>query len=114
MAAILNGLERIGGMASLADRARCVVLLGACVRDLSPVRYQPADPRYRKTLKVVLSIFHKENSQQVDVQVRLGAAEALGRAGDSRLHEDNWIRIEAGKFWMGAQSEDPRKPAFNP
>lgn len=103
-------LDRLGKRPSLADQAHCVGLLGACVRDLTPVHYQPADVRYKQALDAVLAIFDHENAMQVDFQARLEAAEALGQAGDPRLREDNWIKIEAGTFRMGAQKADPSKP----
>jgi gamma-glutamyl hercynylcysteine S-oxide synthase len=60
-------------------------------------------------LKTALCIFEKEPARSLPFHVRLEAAEALGRAGDPRLAEDrdNWVRVEGGAFWMGAQSTDP-------
>jgi formylglycine-generating enzyme required for sulfatase activity len=48
----------------------------------------------------------------VPFETRLEAAEALGEAGDPRLRpereKENWIWLEGGTFWMGAQSWDPK------
>ena len=79
-----------------------------------PVAFRPADPRYEQLRSQVLGIFDKEKSRQVDFPVRLEAAEALGQAGDPRLHQDIWITIPAGEFLMGAQKQDPSKPNYDP
>lgn len=87
-------LDQLGSEAPLAAQARCAGLLGAIVRDLKPLKYQPADPRYSALMEAVLGIFEKQKARQIDFKVRLEAAEALGQAGDPRLSENNWIRIE--------------------
>lgn len=107
-------LDRLGRPPTLAEQARCAGLLGAMVRDLQPLDYQPADPRYADVLKAVLGIFDAQKAASVDFQVRLEAAEALGQAGDPRLDKDNWVTIEAGEFWMGAQKTDPSGPNYDP
>ncbi|HXM40419.1 MAG TPA: SUMF1/EgtB/PvdO family nonheme iron enzyme [Bryobacteraceae bacterium] len=103
-----QGLEKVDGLVSailaaprqsgrvLAEEARCAGLLGAIVRDLRPFNYQPADPRYQRTMDAVLSIFDADKAYTVAFPVRLEAAEALGQAGDPRLRQDNWITIEGG------------------
>jgi len=78
-------LDRLGAAPSLAEQARCAGLLGAMVRDLTPLGYQPADPRYRGLLDAVLGIFDAKKAATIDFQIRLEAAEALGQAGDPRL-----------------------------
>ena len=108
-------LDRLGGKPSLADQARCAGLLGAMVRDLTPLGYQPADPRYREVLDAVLGIFDAKKAAAIDFKIRLEAAEALGQAGDPRLgREENWITIEGGTFRMGAQKTDPKQPNYDP
>jgi formylglycine-generating enzyme required for sulfatase activity len=120
-----HGIERVDGMIaavldrldkkpSLADQARCVGLLGACIRDLAPVHYEPSDLRYKRALDAVLAVFDVEKASSVDFRARLEAAEALGQAGDPRLQRDNWVTIEAGRFWMGAQKENSSKPNYDP
>ena len=106
-------LDQLGKKPSLAGRARCVGLLGALVRDLTPLDYKPADPRYQGTLDDVMGIFDTDKSKGIEFQVRLEAAEALGQAGDPRLAEDNWITIEGGSFLMGAQKESPSEPNYD-
>ena len=66
------------------------------VRDLQPFDFRPADPRYRQMLDATLGIFDAEEAREVELALRLEAAEALGQAGDSRLERDNWVRIEGG------------------
>jgi len=39
-------LDQLGDKATLADQARCVGLLGAVLRDLTPFRYRAGDDRY--------------------------------------------------------------------
>jgi hypothetical protein len=80
----------------LAEEARCAGLVGAIVSDLRPFNYQPADPRYRRTMDAVLSIFDADKAYTIAFSVRLEAAEALGQADDPRLRQNNWIPIEGG------------------
>ena len=89
-------LGKLGEHPSLAQQARCAGLLGAMVRDLRPFNYQAADPRYQRTMDAVLGIFDADKAYAIQFAVRLEAAEALGQAGDPRLRQDNWIRIEGG------------------
>jgi len=107
-------LGRLGDKATLAQQARCAGLVGAIVRDLRPLGYEPADPRYKSTLESVEGIFDARKAATVEFSVRLEAAEALGQAGDPRLHKDNWVNIDASKFWMGAQKEDPSGTNYDP
>ena len=103
-------LDKAGEDAALADQARCTGLLGAILQDLTPVKYKISDPRYEKLRDRVMSIFDRELSQSVPVQDRIAAADALALAGDPRLdarRDDYWVRIDAGEFWVGAQSTDP-------
>lgn len=113
IAAVLDRLGQPVTRASLTDQAHAVGLLGAAVSDLTPVRYQPSDGRYKHTLTAVLGIFDAAQAASVDFQTWLKAAEALGQASDPRLQRDNWITIEAGKFWMGTQGKDPAKPNYD-
>ena len=106
-------LEKLGEKPSLVKQARRAGLLGAIVRDLTPLDYKPSDPVYRKTLDSVMGIFDLKKSKGIDFKVRLEAAKALGQAGDPRLAEDNWVTIEAGAFLMGAQSENRSKPNYD-
>ncbi len=92
-------LDRQG--ATLAEQARCAGLLGAILADLKPSGYEPPDCRYRQLLETVMAIFDHERSDSVPLQTRVEAAEALGRAGDPRLREDNWVTIPARVFVMG-------------
>jgi len=107
-------LDGLGDDASLADRARCVGLIGRVLQDMKSWNYQIADPRYRENLDRVLAIFDKKTAQTIDFQTRLEAADALGQAGDPRLERDNWVRVEGGTFWMGAQKKDPQGQNYDP
>jgi hypothetical protein len=92
-------LDHLGSSAPLAERARCVGLIGAIVRDLRPFHYQPADPRYSEALASVVEIFDSEKANEMEFRIRLEAAKALGQAGDPRLEHENWVRI--GNFEIG-------------
>ncbi|MDA1051675.1 MAG: SUMF1/EgtB/PvdO family nonheme iron enzyme [Planctomycetota bacterium] len=113
VAATLAGL---GEQPDLAAQARCAGLLGAIVRDLSPVDYVPADPRYDTMMQQVLGIFDRDRASSIPIETRLAAADALGQAGDPRIEfrrADYWATIPAGKFWMGAQSGNKRKRNYD-
>jgi hypothetical protein len=96
MDGLVSALLEKGECPSLAQQVRCAGLLGAMVRDLRPFNYQPADPRYQRTMDAVLGIFDVDKAYDIEFSVRLEAAEALGQAGDPRLRHDNWITIEGG------------------
>jgi formylglycine-generating enzyme required for sulfatase activity len=94
-------LDQLGKEPDLPAQARCAALLGAMMRDLERMEYKPKDPRYEQTLHAMRSLFDPVQSAGIDLRTRIEVAEALGQAGDPRLEEENWIRIPAGKFWMG-------------
>jgi len=97
---LVSAILQQGGPA-LPAQAKTAGLVGAMVRDLRPLKYQPADPEYPALLDSVLAIFDPEKAQKVDFKDRLEAAEALGQAGDPRLVENNWVsfdRFELGKY----------------
>jgi formylglycine-generating enzyme required for sulfatase activity len=100
-------LDRMGEQPSLADRAKCVGLIGALLPDL--VGYTISDERYGESLRRVMDIFDATKSRPVPFEVRLAAAEALGQAGDPRLANYEWVKIPTTRnYWIGAQSENPR------
>ena len=74
-------LDEFAATDALPARARCVGLLGAAVRDLTPVGYRAGDPRYQELLDQVLGIFDVEQSQSTPIAVAIEAADALGQAG---------------------------------
>lgn len=89
----------------LAGQARTFALLGAMLRDLQPLGYQPADARFAEVREAVLGIFDAERSESIPLRTRLEAADALGQAGDPRLRtprdKDYWVRVEGfeiGKY----------------
>jgi formylglycine-generating enzyme required for sulfatase activity len=111
LAGILDGL---GKDASLAERARAVGLIGRILQDLRSWNYHIADPRYQENLDRMIEIFDAKAAREIEFQVRLEAAEALGQAGDPRLEEDNWVRVDGGKFWVGAQNADSKGRNYDP
>jgi formylglycine-generating enzyme required for sulfatase activity len=100
-------LDKTGGKPTLADRAKCVGLIGVLLPDL--VGYTLTDDRYRESLRLVMDIFDAEKAQGVPFTDRLAAAEALGQAGDPRLAKHEWVTIPAIRnYWIGAQKKDPQ------
>ena len=69
-------LDSLGERPSLADQARCAGLLGAAVRDLTPVRYQVGDARYQRTLDAVMGLFDAGRSADVPIDQAIQAADA--------------------------------------
>jgi formylglycine-generating enzyme required for sulfatase activity len=111
-------LDRPGNDASLAERARCVALLGAVLIDLRPLAYQPPGHRYEEALHAVLGVFNPRQSEAIDFEVRLEVARALGQAGDPRFRLENrpknWIELPPGQFLLGAQQEDANRSNYDP
>jgi formylglycine-generating enzyme required for sulfatase activity len=100
-------LDKMGRQPLLADRAKCVGLIGALLPDL--VGYAVSDHRYGESLRLVLDIFDTEKSKSVAFNDRLAAAEALGQAGDPRLAKHEWVTIPASRnYWIGAQNKDSK------
>lgn len=109
-------LSRLGGKGTLAECARCAGLLGAMLRDLVPLDYQPPDGQYHDLLVRVMAIFLPEGAAGVSIENRIAAADALGQAGDPRIDfaaADYWITIPEGTFLMGAQSKDPQMANYD-
>ncbi len=107
-------LDRLPRSPELADQARCAALLGAMMRDLSRMGYQPKTPDYERTVKTAMRIFDAQAATQIDVKTRIEAADALGQVGDPRLEEDHWVTIPAGTFRMGAQKQTEKGPNYDP
>ncbi len=110
-------LDTVAPNAKLAAQARCAGLLGNVLRDLAPVKYQVTDGRYQTLLDAVMAIFDRDKSRNVPIETRIEAADALGQAVDPRLdfrRNDYWVSIPAGKFWMGAQAKQAKKPNYDP
>jgi formylglycine-generating enzyme required for sulfatase activity len=57
-----------------------------------------------------MGIFDKATFRSIPVQIREEAADVLGRVGDPRFDRERglWMPIPAGKFWMGAQKDNPK------
>ncbi len=114
-------LDQLGKKPLLADKARCVGLLGAVLRDLTVRKYEPEDApyqeaRYQAVRTDVFKVFDRKHAASIPVKVRIEAAEALG-ADDPRLdpkYADRSVEIRGGKFFMGSQKEDRTKPNYDP
>lgn len=101
--------------ATLSGRARAVGLVGRILRDILPAGGDPAyGTGYDEARQQVLTIF--EPGSDVGEPVRVEVGDALGQAGDPRIHDDdhaNRVFIKGGAFWMGAQDEDPSQPGYD-
>lgn len=95
------GLDRDPEEYVIQRKPACTISAGL------PPASGPEGPPYRETPEDVLSIFDARKSEAIDFRVRLEAAEALGRAGDPRLREDNWVTVPGGTFRMGGDFEEP-------
>jgi hypothetical protein len=107
--AFLSGI--LGGMgddAPLAARARAVGLIGRILHDLQSWNYRIGDRRYQENLGRMIEIFTGQAAREIEFQTRLEAVEALGQAGDPRLEKENWVPVDSGAFWMGAQESNPK------
>jgi formylglycine-generating enzyme required for sulfatase activity len=110
-------LDTLGPDAPLADRARCVGLIGGALRDLKSWGYRLTDSRYQENLDRSMAVFYTREARQLDFNTRLYAADAIGLAGDPRLDLNDpayWVRVEGGTFWMGAQRGDPKGRNYDP
>ena len=99
-------LGRLGQRPTLTQQVRCAALLGAMMRDLSRMGYEPKTPDYERTVKAVTPIFDAGAAEGIDLTTRIEAADALGKVGDPRLTEDNRVAIPPCTFHMGAQKEE--------
>lgn len=94
-------LDNLSPQSSLTDKARCVGLIGALLRDLAPLRYQTADARYAAHLQDIRRLFDYRSPDELGGEakfsIRLEAAEALAEAGFARLgtdERDDWVLLE--------------------
>lgn len=85
-------LERVlglrGGDADLASEARVAGIVGRLLETLVVEQYEPRPEIrriYEQALERSLGIFTAAGAAEVPVEVRIAAAEALGRGGDPRL-----------------------------
>ena len=106
-------LDQLPDSPALAERTRCAALLGTMMRDLSGMGYTPRTPDYERTVQAVMRIFEAGEAEKIDIKTRIEAADALGQAGDPRL-EENWVRVPAGTFRMGAQKEESKGENYDP
>ena len=105
---------------SLPEKARCLALVSGMMNDLRTTKYaMPTEEaeRYRSLKKEVEAIFTVDGAKGIPVKVRAEAADALGIAGHPRLYlpsdERYWVRLEGGRFWMGAQKNDKKARNFD-
>lgn len=111
-AGILIKLKEKGS--SLAAQTRRAAVLGAMLRDLESMGYQPATPLFAKCVQSVAAFLTSGDTASVDPLTRCDAAQALGRLGDPRLRlpqdQDYWVCIPACQFTMGEGKDDDETP----
>jgi formylglycine-generating enzyme required for sulfatase activity len=90
-------LDRQG--TDLLQWSHCASTIGAMIAELRSMGFQPRDQRYRDLVGALMTVF--ETGSELPLKLRIQAAEAIGQAGDPRLHQHNWIRMPAGKMVVG-------------
>lgn len=88
----------------LAAVARVVGVVGRLLAPMSAYAYtlKPQHATLYEALRDrVLAIFTREGAAAVPLKTRIAAADALGRAGDPRLREDNFVEIPGTRVAMG-------------
>jgi hypothetical protein len=88
----------------LASEARVVGIVGRLLAPMSAYEYA-LKPNYAAIYEAmrarVMAIFTVEGAARVPLKTRIAAAEALGRAGDPRLAQDNFLEIPGTDVAMG-------------
>jgi hypothetical protein len=90
--AMLDVMEQLceseGEGDTLAREARCFGLMGAMLRDMQPYDYEVEDERFAQLKMRVEAIFDAGKAKNIEVKIRVAAADALGQAGDHRITDD--------------------------
>ncbi len=97
-------LEMRGDKPGLAEEARVAGIVGRLLQPLSVYGYKvrpEVASAYEEALERSMAIFTVEGAAKVPVEVRIAAAEALGRGGDPRLVslEENLIEVPGCDGW---------------
>ena len=80
---------------------------------LRGLHYQLENPQ-GKLVRVARGKIFDVAAESVDLATRIEAADALGQVGDQRLEQDNWVKIPASTFMMGAQKKDKNGRNYDP
>lgn len=111
-------VNELGDSASLEERARALVLIGAMLRDIYSAKYKYAGERLPALRDQVMEIFTAEGSKALNEKLRVDAGDAIGIVGDPRFAaerlEENWVLIPEGSFRMGAQKTDKAGRNYDP
>ncbi len=88
----------------LATEARVAGVLGRLLQPLGVLDYRPSadiSAAYNESLERSLAIFTRKGAAEVPIEVRIEAAEALGRGGDPRLAPgvDNFLDLPGTGAW---------------
>lgn len=93
---LLERVLRLRATGDLASEARVAGIVGRLLQTLVADQYRPrpeTEEAYETSLRKSLEIFTPGGAAQVPVEVRIAAAEALGRGGDPRLARDNFLEV---------------------
>jgi len=110
---ILAVASNAASVGKLSPFASLVSVLEGLVHDLSPFNFQPANPQYATTIRLIMKIFDKDACREVPLKLRLEAAEVLGRVGDPRLEKSVLVRIPGGRFLIGTQKQSRNDPNYD-
>jgi formylglycine-generating enzyme required for sulfatase activity len=93
---LLERVLRLRAEGDLASEARVAGIVGRLLQTLVADQYRPrpeTEEAYETALRKSLEIFTPGGAAQVPIEVRIAAAEALGRGGDPRLAQDNLLEV---------------------
>lgn len=95
---LLDRVLRLRATGNLASEARVAGIVGRLLQTLVADQYRPrpeTEEAYETALRKSLEIFTPAGAAQVSVEVRIAAAEALGRGGDPRIapERDNLLEV---------------------
>ncbi len=90
----------------LASVARVAGIVHRLLEPLYVYQYRPPPKlaaTFAEALERSLAIFNKKGAAEVPAEYRIAVAEALGRGGDPRLRQDNFIEVPGLKGWRLAK-----------
>ena len=106
-------IGEVGPDTSLEERARTLALIGAMLRDVYSASYRFHQDSLTDLVGRTMAVFESHAAKSLDEVLRADAADAIGLVGDRRLDENQWVSIEAGEFWMGAEKRKG-SPNYDP
>lgn len=104
--ALLQATLTLSAKSDLPEVAKAVGLFGRLMPAAEACGYKPSYDllaRFEGLKEQVMAIFTREGAAKVDVELRIAAAEALGRAGDPRLRPEvnNFLPVPGKNMLLG-------------